>query len=275
MPHLAAPTDYAATEPFEMPSSPRYRAPALEKGLEILEFLARQTVPMNLSEISDGLGRSKSEIFRMLQVLEERRYLARTAGDEGYVLTNRLFLLGLEKPPVKGLLEVALPIMHRLADDILQPCHLAVPSEEFIAVIARVDSPGDIGFVVRIGHRRPLPHSTSGLVLIAFQAEPERTRWLDLLDSRQVRYDRKRLVEKIKTIAAQGYASIPSELVPSVTDLSAPILQHKVAIAALTVPYLERRTPKVGHKECIGLLSRAAQQISEELSYGDNSTLER
>jgi len=258
-----------------MPSSPRYRAPALEKGLEILEFLARQTVPMNLSEISDGLGRSKSEIFRMLQVLEERRYLARTAGDEGYVLTNRLFLLGLEKPPVKGLLEVALPIMHRLADDILQPCHLAVPSEEFIVVIARVDSPGDIGFVVRIGHRRPLPHSTSGLVLVAFQAETERAAWLDMLDSKQVRYDRKRLTEKTKAIAAQGYAAIASELVPGVTDLSAPIVQHNVAIAALTVPYLERRTPKVAQKECVGLLSRAAQQISQTLSYGDDSELRR
>ena len=252
-----------------MPSPPRYRAPALEKGLEILELLAGKTVPMSLSEISDGLGRSKSEIFRMVQVLEEHRYLARASGAEGYVLTNRLFLLGLEKPPVKGLLEVALPIMHRLADDILQPCHLAVPSEEFIVVIARVDSPGDIGFVVRIGHRRLLPHSTSGLVLIAFQSDTERDRWVDLLDSKEVRYDRKRLLEKTKAIAAQGYASVPSELVPSVTDLSAPIIQHKVAIAALTVPYLERRAPKVGHKECLELLCTAAQQISQVLSYAD------
>src|SRR5579872_3095048 len=126
----------------------RYRAPALEKGLEILEYLAPRTGALSLSQISGGLGRSKSEIFRMLQVLEERRYLARPAGAEGYVLTNRLFMLGMEHPPVKGLIEAAMPVMHALAAQILQPCHLAIPSEEHIVVIARAESPGDVGFVV-------------------------------------------------------------------------------------------------------------------------------
>jgi len=250
-----------------MQTSPRYRAPALEKGLEILEFLAGKTVPMNLSQISAGVGRSPNEIFRMLQVLEERRYLARTPGDEGYVLTNRLFLLGMEKPPVKGLLEVALPVMHRLADDILHPCHLAVPSEEFIVVIARVDSPGDLGLVVRIGHRRPFPHSTSGLLLFAFQTQAARPRWTEVLDSKKIHYDHRRLVGKAKTISAQGYACIPSELVPGVVDLSAPIMQHESAVAALTVPYLDRRSPKVGQRKSIEQLRKAAAQISQELSY--------
>ena len=111
-----------------MAKTRRYRAPALEKGLEILEFLAPRTRAMKLSEISAGLERSKSEIFRMMQVLEQRHYLARPAGEEGYVLTNRLFLLGMEHPPVKGLMETAMPVMHRLAEQILQPCHLAIPS---------------------------------------------------------------------------------------------------------------------------------------------------
>jgi hypothetical protein len=61
----------------------------------------------------------------------------------------------MEHPPVKGLMEVAMPVMHRLAARILQPCHLAIPSEELIVVVARVESPGDVGFVVRVGHRRP------------------------------------------------------------------------------------------------------------------------
>src|ERR1700692_2344648 len=106
---------------LKMGSSRRYSAPALEKGLDILELLAGKSGSLSLSEISDGVGRSKSEIFRMLQVLEERRYLERTPENDGYTLTNRLFLLGMEKPPNKGLLEVALPVMHQLADEITHP----------------------------------------------------------------------------------------------------------------------------------------------------------
>jgi DNA-binding IclR family transcriptional regulator len=243
----------------------RYRAPALKKGLEILEFLAPRAEALTLSEISEGVGRSKSEIFRMLQVLEERRYLARPADTEGYVLTNRLFMLGMEHPPVKGLMEAAMPVMHGLAGEILQPCHLAIPSEELIVVVARVESPGDVGFVVRVGHRRPIPHSTSGLVLLAFQPEEIRARWLETLQSKQVRYEPKRVASQLRRIASCGYACIPSELVTGVTDLSAPILLQGAAIAALTVPFAERRGSRGAPSGAIEQLRRAADRISREL----------
>ena len=243
----------------------RYRAPALEKGLAILEFLAPRTQAMKLSEISAGLGRSASEIFRMMQVLEQRQYLTRPPGEEGYVLTNRLFLLGMEHPPVKGLVETAMPVMHRLAAGIEQPCHLAIPSEELIVVIARVESPGDVGFLVRVGHRRPIPHSTSGLVLLAFQPEDTRARWLETLRRRQVRYERKRLAGSLRSIHARGYACIPSEVVAGVTDLSAPILLQGCAIAALTVPFAQRRGSRGALTRCIAQLRGAAARISQEL----------
>lgn len=95
--------------------SPKYRAPALDKGLDILELLAKATQPLSIADISDGVGRSRGEIFRMLQVLEERDYIARPDGEGAYSLTPRLFRLGMEQPPVKNLVETAMPVMHRLA----------------------------------------------------------------------------------------------------------------------------------------------------------------
>ena len=264
--HPASMADHKGN--LQMGTAHKYRAPALEKGLDILELLARTTEPMALSEISTGVGRSKSELFRMVQVLEGRGYLARAPGTEAYVLTNRLFLLGMEHPPIKGLVEVALPVMHALAEDILQPCQLVVPSEEFIVVIARVDSPADLGFVVRLGHRRPLPHATSGLVLFSFQTQTVRERWLAMLDSKGIRFDRKLMNSKADAIQTRGHACIPSELVAGITDLSAPILQQGVAVAALTVPYAERRSAKISQKESIKLLCKAAAQISRSLESG-------
>ena len=248
-----------------MVKKPRYRAPALEKGLEILEFLAPRTGAMTLSEISEGVGRSKSEIFRMLQVLEERRYLARPPGSEGYALTNRLFMLGMEHPPVKGLVEAAIPLMHRLAAEILQPCHLAVASEDLIVVIARAESPGDVGFVVRVGHRRPIPHSTSGLVLLAFQPQETRARWLETIARKQIRYERKRLDDTVRSISRRGFACIPSVVLTGVTDLSAPILLHGAAIAALTVPFAQRREARGELRKSIASLRQTAARISREL----------
>ena len=67
----------------------KYRAPALEKGLDVLELLSSQGEAMTPSQMSVTLGRSVSELFRMIQVLEFRGYIEQSS--DGYRLTNRLF----------------------------------------------------------------------------------------------------------------------------------------------------------------------------------------
>src|SRR5690606_2605919 len=47
----------------------RYSAPALEKGLDVLELLAAEAHGLNLQEIARRLDRSPNELFRMLDVM--------------------------------------------------------------------------------------------------------------------------------------------------------------------------------------------------------------
>lgn len=245
-----------------MKKAKKYRAPALDKGLEILELLSRALLPMSMTEIAASLGYSNGEIFRMLQVLEERGYIARPDGDSSYTLTNRLFMLGMERPKNKNLIEASLPVMHRLADEISHPCHLVVASQEQMVVVARVESPSDLGFVVRLGHRRPIAHSTSGLVLFAFQSSEVRARWLAVLDKLDAGYKRKQLIERADFVVAQGYASYPSTAIGGVTDLSAPILEQGHAIGALAIPYIDRHPSRVSLNMAIERLLEAAADIS-------------
>jgi DNA-binding IclR family transcriptional regulator len=243
----------------------RYEAPALEKGLDILELLAGATTAMNLSRISEAVGRSRSEMYRVLQVLERRHFLERLPDDDRYTLTNRLFLLGMERPAVKGLLEIALPMMHKLSEEVQQSCHLVVPSDQYMVVIARVESPYDLGLVVRIGHRRPLLEATSGLVLVAFQPETVRERWLQKYGAATRRSSRTSVEETLTTIRQQGYAAIPSTAVPGVTDTSAPILLGSAAAAALAVPYMDLAGVRMSQDEVIKTLRATAKEISGKL----------
>src|SRR3954470_11332316 len=107
-------------------SDRRYRAPALEKGLDILELLATATQPMTLTAIVNELGRSHGELFRMVQVLEFRGYIEQDKVNDGYLLTDRLFSLGMQQPRTRNLIEIALPIMRQLSLEIGQACHLAL-----------------------------------------------------------------------------------------------------------------------------------------------------
>ena len=61
----------------------KYRAPALEKGLEILELLSTSQEPLTQTEIARALGRSKNEIFRMLATLVQHGYVSKTQSGDG------------------------------------------------------------------------------------------------------------------------------------------------------------------------------------------------
>ncbi|MEP7187683.1 MAG: helix-turn-helix domain-containing protein, partial [Roseiflexaceae bacterium] len=49
----------------DSPHAPSYYVPALEKGLDILECLAAQGVPLTPAQIARAIGRGANELFRM------------------------------------------------------------------------------------------------------------------------------------------------------------------------------------------------------------------
>src|SRR5207302_8512968 len=69
----------------------RYAAPALDKGLDVIELLARETDGLTLNEIARVLGRTSSELFRMVNALCRRGYIGKQ--DDRYVLTLKMFEL--------------------------------------------------------------------------------------------------------------------------------------------------------------------------------------
>lgn len=246
----------------------KYRAPALEKGLAVLELLAGAREPMSLNAISRQLKRSVSELFRMIQVLESHGYLEVSNSGEGYVLSNKLFALGMARAPTKDLLDVALPVMHRLTAKIGQSCHLVVASGDQMVVVARVEAPGDLGFSVRVGYRRDLMDSTSGLVLYAFQVDLVRAEWKSRLSAGVVKSDWVRFEKAGHAARKAGFVKMASHAVQGVSDLSAPIYRSGGVVAALTTPYV-KTSRSLSEEETVPKIVLAAKEISEELNLGN------
>ncbi|WP_269514057.1 IclR family transcriptional regulator [Brevundimonas subvibrioides] len=241
----------------------KYRAPALEKGLDVLELLSAHGQPLTPSQMSATLGRSVSELFRMIQVLEFRGYIEQSS--DGYQLTNRLFTLGLSRAPIKSLVDVALPAMRELAAATTQSCHLVVPSGDQIVVIARVEGPGDLGYSVRVGYRRSLLEATSGLMLYGRANAREQAILAEILAARHGARKVKAFAVAAATAAAAGHVERPSDFVKGVTDLVAPIQGADGIIATLITPYIERMPPTCSIERAVTLLGEAAAAISGEM----------
>ena len=261
------PASPRVTAPENAPRSSRYRAPALEKGLDVIELLAAEKTPLNLSAISLRLGRSSGELFRMLQVLEFKGFITTAESGSGYVLTNKLFALAMAQAPVRSLVETALPIMRKLSQEIGQSCHIAVASEDQIVVITRIERPGDLGFSVRIGYRREIARATSGLVLFAFQNDEVRRTWLKRCRLKGEAADS--FVERADVVRTRGHHEAASDFVRGIVDLSAPILRGDTAVAALTCPFVHSSPLVMEMPQAVECVRAAARQISAEIVHGD------
>lgn len=245
-----------------------YKAPALDKGLDILECLASMRTPQSIADIARAIGRSRSEIYRMIVVLETRGYVERTEDPEKLQLSNRLFEVGMRSPPKLDLHQAALPEMSLLASRMMQSIQLAVVTSDQIVVIARTESPDDVGFSVRLGHRRSIMKSASGVVLFAFASPVHAGKMIeDLKAAGATDSDLEALRERADAVRRTGHVCMPSAMVDGVTDMGAPVFDSSAngAVASLTVPFVVTRRARVSLTEAPHLIAEAASRISSAL----------
>lgn len=245
-----------------------YKAPALEKGLGILECLAATTTPMTLQQLSQSLGRSASEIYRMLEVLVDQGYVLRELGL--HRLSLKLFNLGVGQIAARSLVSVGLPVMEEVSQASRQALHLSVHADRRLVVIASIPSPEPLSFGVRLGSHFPFRDDrTSARVIAAFQPPAQRERLLDEMVEQSLpgQVSRQALGERLDQLRARGYEEVTSDTVQGIIDIAFPIFGslHSGAVASINMPYLTQRDALMSRPAARQLVCEAARRISREL----------
>jgi DNA-binding IclR family transcriptional regulator len=217
----------------------RYRAPALDKGLDMLELLARVDGGLTQAEIAKRLGRSHNELYRMLDRLVRRGYVTRIDGDR-FSLTLKLFGLAQLHAPVRRLVSYATPLMRELAEISRQANQLVVFDRGSAVVIAQQEAPSYWGISIRVGAHVSLFDTGSGHVLLAFHPQEERMMMIaEHVGSSERPEITAEFLAQLDQIRDRGYEMMPSAQIAGVFNLSAPVLgPDGKAIAALSIPYI-------------------------------------
>jgi DNA-binding IclR family transcriptional regulator len=253
------------TSPAAADKSPSYAAPALEKAIDVIELLSSEPQGLTISEIAQRLGRSISELFRIIVVLDRRGWLHKDGASDRYRVTYRVLELAHRATPAQELTHVAAPLMHSLAAATVQSCHLVVVNGTRGLIVARQESPGQTGFAVRLGTEIDLLTSCSGHVLLSKMDE----------ERRAALYPRglpKGLVQRLEVVRANGYESIPSARMAGVSDMSCPVFGFDGhVVAALTIPFLAAidDAPHVSYDQALEMLRATAMAISSALGWFD------
>lgn len=222
----------------DAPAGPDYAVPALDKALDILELLADQGGGLGQGEIAAAVGRTPSQVFRVLQRLDRRGWIVRERPSGLYLLSTKMLELAHRHPPLRGLVALALPVMREVTDAVHQSCNLSVLDAGRVRVVAQVESPAAFGFRVRVGAQFPLD-TPAGRVLTAG--------------------------------APGGYLRADDSLQPGITDLVAPVVDGDgVTVAAITVPYIATSYSDLDLESVLAAV-RSAGELVSSLVQGDDS----
>lgn len=247
-----------------------YSAPALEKGLDILEVLAKEAEGLTSAEISSRLGRPMGQLFRMLVVLQQRGYVIYKADSERYEMTLKLFELAHGLGPVRRLNLVAAPLMKQLSQSIGQSCHLVIYYAGQGHVVVQQNAPSARVLSVRLGAAAPLLDSCSGHILLAFVEDADRSEMLAAIPASHAKPKKAALRKFVERVRKDGFESIPSAQIQGVQDIGYPVYDRGGTLAAaLVVPFLEfldgSHPMKINEAQTV--IENTAQQISAGLRH--------
>ena len=249
----------------------KYQAPALEKGLDILEYLSQKATPLSQTEIATGIHKNPNEIYRMLVCLEERGYLVREEHSAKYMLSLKLYNLSHRHSPVDEIRRASQHPMHNLAATLKQSCHLGVLYNDQLMVIFQAKSPSPIALSIEEGSLFPLLLTASGRVLLAFLEETERMNILNriaLFKNYSAR-KQKSFLQELDEIQQKGVYLGTSDLSRGVTDIVMPIgnmetgVFASLAVSILTTEYDENFTSE----EIIAEVQSCAHTILNRLGF--------
>jgi DNA-binding IclR family transcriptional regulator len=246
--------------------------PSLQRGIKILEILAKSRAGLSLSQVTRQLTLPKSSVHCLLRTFEDAGYVYRDVSCGKYRISLAICDLARQAVQNTSLRDHAKLPLRRLAELTGLTVHMAVLEQGSCTLIEKVTPLGVPRTATWLGKQLALHCTAVGKVLLAYLPEPEAERLI--LHQGFIRYNDnticsfRKLRQELESVRLRGYSLDDEEEEIGVRCLGAPILNGaRQAIAAVsivgdTVHISEETLPHLK-----GQLVGAANRISELLRH--------
>ena len=243
--------------------------PNVDRAFKILELLSETPQGLRFADVCDLLSIAKSSAFVLLENLEMKGYIEKTA-DGRYRATLRMFQLGSRVLNQMDIRSVALPHMIALRDETGFQVHLAMLDGPDVVYLEKVESSSFVKFDTYVGKRAPVHLTAVGKAIAAFLPEE---RLDEIIAARGLGGGTEKAVttpkefkEALKTVRELGYSVDDEEEVLGVRCIGAPVRDHTdTVIASISIIGMHREMPTTRFPELSAKVIRAAQRISASL----------
>lgn len=229
------------------------RVPAVDRAARILWTLAERG-DRSLSELSRGLGVSKSTLSTLLATLEQHTLVERDAATRRFRLGPGIAKLAMSAASAHvDVRDAARPQLERLAELSGETAILHLPSGDGTVIAERVEPTHQLKVVAPLGHRLPAFAGSVAKVLLAALPQEQaeaivRARSLPVFTPRSI-VDPDEYLEQVARARRRGYAFENQE--------------YLVGVRAVTAPVLGRDGEAIGTLSVVGVGARTAGRMKE------------
>ena len=216
---------------------------SLEKGLAVLRGFGAARRTMNLADIAQVAGISKSSAQRMVHTLEELGYIRKHPQSRRFQLTPKVMEIGYNYLAADILVDVANPYLAELNQLTGETVNLTEPDGLDMVYVSRFVAPKFIPIHMPIGSRIPMYCTGGGRAYLSGLGDDEIRRVLqDSTLAELTRYtltDATAIFERVITSRNQGYATNKEEMFLGDMTIAAPIFNSNglpVAAVHVVVP---------------------------------------
>jgi DNA-binding IclR family transcriptional regulator len=249
------------------------RVPAVDRALDIVEFVAARDREVPLAELLENLAIPRQTLIRLLNTLCDRGFLNKSGKRGLYRIGLRFLYLGHRLHSKFDIRTAAWEFMKALSEQTRKTIELSTLDHDQLILLEQIPGSEGISLYSRVGSVFPFFHAVSvGKVYLSLMTKPKRRSVLDKIGLPAVTphtiTDMDDLEKEIEKVQAQGYAFEDQELREGVRRIAAPIFDFEgehvgcIGISATIFSFELEDLEYYGE-----LLKACAARISEKLTY--------
>ncbi|MPW22134.1 helix-turn-helix domain-containing protein [Paraburkholderia sp. CNPSo 3157] len=201
---------------------------AVERALEILLAFRPGDKQLTVAELLTRVNLSRPTLYRLLNTLEQKGFLASTGEPQRFHLGSAVAQLAHVWMSDHSIAELAQPMLRNLWAETSETVALFVPDGTYRVCVAELESPQPLSFRRGVGYREKLVLGASGRTILSqMQLSADELRPY-LADPEQ---DVSTLLADIEAIRAQGYGTSRHELIEGAVAVAAPFFNGANQIA--------------------------------------------
>jgi len=241
---------------------------SLDRGLDILEYVAGCSEPPSFSQLLTSLRIPRSSLFHLLTNLLSRNFLERDPQSERYRLGPEVVEIA-RKAKRPSLRDRATPLLHQLSLEVSETCGFYVQVGDTVEVVASAISTQALSYTMKVGMNAPLYAVSAGKIVLSELSTQELSHYLARATFAPVTphtvLAKSRLKKELQQVRASGFAYSREEFTLGITAIATAVRTESKFCGAINLAVPTARFTPDRDSTFREALRRAAQLIAKEI----------